>query len=309
MQESIDKVAAILRAAGLDAHNIVSTQIYLSAAGDAPLEMQAYDHYVGSHRPAHLAFEVSRMPLVSGDPSQPTKTELLAVAWTGKPAFLPEIDNRVSRVSGAATMDRMYFALDGWADPTAEGLRSFLGDLSRHLTEHGMDVDHLASLTVVYDGSWDDATVREGFGRLLDGMGVAVSFLRVNALIGRSTIAVSAVAALDRQALDGNRPGLDSARLGDTLFCGTSRGTGATTADATRHSLVQLASSASAHGFSIEDAAFVNVFLGDLTQFAAMNEVYGTYFSEPPPARATVELQRPASPSSMMASMVLARSR
>jgi 2-iminobutanoate/2-iminopropanoate deaminase len=34
------------------------------------------------------------------------------------------------------------------------------------------------------------------------------------------------------------------------------------------------------------------VFLADMNDFAAMNEVYGRYFSEQPPARATVEAAR-----------------
>jgi 2-iminobutanoate/2-iminopropanoate deaminase len=34
------------------------------------------------------------------------------------------------------------------------------------------------------------------------------------------------------------------------------------------------------------------VFLADLDQFGAMNEVYATYFGDAPPARATVEVAR-----------------
>jgi 2-iminobutanoate/2-iminopropanoate deaminase len=34
------------------------------------------------------------------------------------------------------------------------------------------------------------------------------------------------------------------------------------------------------------------VFLADMNDFAAMNEVYGKYFSEPYPARATVQVAR-----------------
>jgi 2-iminobutanoate/2-iminopropanoate deaminase len=34
------------------------------------------------------------------------------------------------------------------------------------------------------------------------------------------------------------------------------------------------------------------IFLADLTDFAAVNEIYATYFSEPYPARATVQVAR-----------------
>jgi 2-iminobutanoate/2-iminopropanoate deaminase len=43
---------------------------------------------------------------------------------------------------------------------------------------------------------------------------------------------------------------------------------------------------------SFADVVRTTVFLADMNDFAAMNQVYGTYFSEPYPARATVEVAR-----------------
>jgi 2-iminobutanoate/2-iminopropanoate deaminase len=47
-----------------------------------------------------------------------------------------------------------------------------------------------------------------------------------------------------------------------------------------------------AAGTSLERVVKTTVFLADMNDFAAMNEVYGRYFSERPPARATVEAAR-----------------
>ena len=47
-----------------------------------------------------------------------------------------------------------------------------------------------------------------------------------------------------------------------------------------------------AGGRSFADVVRTTVFLADMNDFAAMNEVYGTYFSEPYPARATVQVAR-----------------
>ena len=47
-----------------------------------------------------------------------------------------------------------------------------------------------------------------------------------------------------------------------------------------------------AAGTSLERVVKTTVFLADMNDFAAMNEVYGRYFSEKPPARATVEAAR-----------------
>ncbi len=47
-----------------------------------------------------------------------------------------------------------------------------------------------------------------------------------------------------------------------------------------------------ASGSSLDKAVKATVFLKDMNDFAAMNEVYGRYFSQHPPARSTVEVAR-----------------
>ncbi|HKD85973.1 MAG TPA: RidA family protein [Terriglobales bacterium] len=47
-----------------------------------------------------------------------------------------------------------------------------------------------------------------------------------------------------------------------------------------------------AAGSSLDKAVKVGVFLKNISDFAAMNEVYGRYFTQAPPARATVEVAR-----------------
>jgi 2-iminobutanoate/2-iminopropanoate deaminase len=47
-----------------------------------------------------------------------------------------------------------------------------------------------------------------------------------------------------------------------------------------------------AGGRSFDDVVRTTVFLTDMNDFAAINEVYGQYFKEPYPARATVQVTR-----------------
>ena len=61
-------------------------------------------------------------------------------------------------------------------------------------------------------------------------------------------------------------------------------------ADAAR--LRQHRRGARAGGRSFADVVRTTVFLADMNDFAAMNEVYGQYFTEPYPARATVQVAR-----------------
>lgn len=49
---------------------------------------------------------------------------------------------------------------------------------------------------------------------------------------------------------------------------------------------------AEAAGSSLDKAVKTTVFLKDMNDFAAMNEVYARYFAHQPPARSTVEVAR-----------------
>jgi 2-iminobutanoate/2-iminopropanoate deaminase len=56
--------------------------------------------------------------------------------------------------------------------------------------------------------------------------------------------------------------------------------------------LKNLAAILRASGSSLEKVLRCTVFLKDMNDFAAMNEVYGRYFKQEPPARSTVEVAR-----------------
>jgi 2-iminobutanoate/2-iminopropanoate deaminase len=60
----------------------------------------------------------------------------------------------------------------------------------------------------------------------------------------------------------------------------------------TRRVFENLAAVLKAGGRSFADVVRTTVYLADMNDFAAMNEVYGQYFSEPFPARATVQVAR-----------------
>jgi 2-iminobutanoate/2-iminopropanoate deaminase len=47
-----------------------------------------------------------------------------------------------------------------------------------------------------------------------------------------------------------------------------------------------------AGGSSLDHVVRATVFLADMNEFAAMNEVYGRYFRHQPPARSTVQVSR-----------------
>ena len=63
-------------------------------------------------------------------------------------------------------------------------------------------------------------------------------------------------------------------------------------AEQTEQVLRNLSAVLEAAGTGLERVVKTTVFLADMNDFAAMNEVYGRYFNEKPPARATIEAAR-----------------
>jgi 2-iminobutanoate/2-iminopropanoate deaminase len=60
----------------------------------------------------------------------------------------------------------------------------------------------------------------------------------------------------------------------------------------TRQVLENLKAILQAGGASLESVVKTTVYVKDMSEFAAMNAVYSTYFREAPPARTTVEVSR-----------------
>ena len=60
----------------------------------------------------------------------------------------------------------------------------------------------------------------------------------------------------------------------------------------TEQVLKNLSAVLQAAGSSLDRVVKTTVFLADMDEFTSMNEVYGKFFSESPPARATVEAAR-----------------
>jgi 2-iminobutanoate/2-iminopropanoate deaminase len=60
----------------------------------------------------------------------------------------------------------------------------------------------------------------------------------------------------------------------------------------TRRVMENLGAILTAAGASFDQVVKTTIFLKDMNDFAAMNEVYGSYFADPAPARATIQAAR-----------------
>ena len=91
-------------------------------------------------------------------------------------------------------------------------------------------------------------------------------------------------------------PYSQAVRSGELLFCSgqipldpqTGEIVGASAAEQTRRCLENLQAVCAAAGSSLERALRVTVYLVDLGQWAAVNEVYESFFTTEPPARVAI---------------------
>ncbi len=67
---------------------------------------------------------------------------------------------------------------------------------------------------------------------------------------------------------------------------------GATAAEQARQALKNAQAVVEAGGLSLADVVKVTVFIRDMNQFAAINEVYAGFFPQNPPARSVIEVSR-----------------
>jgi 2-iminobutanoate/2-iminopropanoate deaminase len=89
---------------------------------------------------------------------------------------------------------------------------------------------------------------------------------------------------------------VDPRSAGGLLFCSgqipldpaTGELVGETAAEQARRCLENLRAVCEAAGGSLRRAVRLTVYMTDLDEFAAVNEVYGSFFDERPPARVTV---------------------
>ena len=92
-------------------------------------------------------------------------------------------------------------------------------------------------------------------------------------------------------------PYSQAVRVGNLLFCSgqipldpaTGQLVTGDIAAQTRQVFANLGAVLTAAGASFDHVARTTVYLADMSDFAAMNDVYGTFFRDPAPARSTIQ--------------------
>lgn len=314
-RQTLDGIAATLKAAGSSLANAASVTVYLRNAADAAAMNEVYGSYFPTNPPARTTVVVPQA-LASADglieismiavPNGGERTVIHPDGWakvpspysygikSGNTLFLSGLVSRNGQtnanVAGDITAQTKLVLENGGAILRAAGM-SFSDVVAARV--YLADDGQFQTMNAAYRPFFGDTpparlTVKAG----LPGADYAIE-LQMVAVKDANRAAVATPNA-DGTAGRAN-PNLSAAvRVGNTLY--VSGITGNTPQNAgdvkaqTAEVLARTGRTLQAAGYSWADVVDTTVFMSDMTGFGAMNEVYRTTFTKDFPARATIGL-------------------
>ncbi len=316
VKQVLENVKAVVEASGLTMDHIVYTQVYLEDMQKFDQMNGIYAKYFPKTPPARATLGVAKLP--------GTPVEINAVAVRDlaakKPVLVPGYDPREPVSPGMLTADRLFVSgmrgrdLRTGAVPAdaAAQVDAALDGVKAVLEAAGLNLSHMVFVNPYLTAQVPMRVMnklyasRFEFGNTPARATILVSSLPENAQIEFTGVAVQDLSQR-RAVRPKNMPPSPTASpcvfAGDTLYCsaksafipGPNAGVYATTIEhQVRQSFRNLLDNLEEAGMDLGDVVSANVYLDDVSDFQAMNRIYGKYLKTPYPARTTVQQIAPA---------------
>jgi 2-iminobutanoate/2-iminopropanoate deaminase len=317
----------VLEAAGAGFDRVAKTTIYLTDLADFGKVNEVYGRYFGEAPPARATVQVAALPRGSRVEIEAVAVLDAAGAVPGrKVVSSPQAPRAIGPYSQAidVTARRLvYLAGQIPLDPvsgemvpgdTVAQAERVMQNLKAVLEAAGTGFDKVVKTTIYLTDLADFGKVNELYARYFGEAPPARATVQVAALPRGSRIEIDAIAATDAPAGAPTRAALSSAqapkaigpysqaietRASRLVFCAGQipldpatgeMGAGDTAAQAERV-MQNLKAVLEAAGVGFDKVVKTTIFLVDLADFGKVNEVYGRYFGQAPPARATVQVK------------------
>ena len=310
-RQALDNVRLVVQAAGLGLENIVYTQVYLEDVGNYDEMNRAFGEYFGKSLPARAVLGVAKLPALAIQISAIAARDI-----TDKRSIQPaDFDWRDAAAPGVLTHDRMFISGMAGSDPKTGKVPADPGTqvdfaldrMQAVLKAAGLDLGNMVFVNPYLTSALPMRVMNEHYARRFEfGNTPARATIEVASLPSGIHIEYTGVAVRDlkqRQAVrPKNMPPSPTASpcvfAGDTLFCSAKSGFipgphGGEYATTTTHQLRQtmrnLLDSVEEAGMKFDQIVSTNVYLDDLTDTAAFDQVYVQYFGATLPARTTIQ--------------------
>jgi enamine deaminase RidA (YjgF/YER057c/UK114 family) len=316
IRQALDNVNAIIESAGLTMEHIVYTQVYLEDVSKYGSMNRIFAEYFPKTPPARAVLGVA------GIPESPIQISAVAVrSLADKRAVYPPNHKSVDPASpGILTRDRLFVSSMPGSDPVsgkvpddpAAQVDLALDRVEAVAKAAGLELSHMVFVNPYLTGEIPMRIMNERYARRFEfGNTPARATIEVTSLPGGAHIEYTGVAVRDLQQRRAVRPknmppsptASPCVFAGDTLYCSAKSGFipgphGGVYASTTQHQLRQtmrnLLDNLEEAEMKFDQVVATNVYLDDLSDMQAFDEVYAQYFGRGLPARTAIQQIAPA---------------
>jgi reactive intermediate/imine deaminase len=305
VRQTLENVKAVVESAGLSMKNVVYTQVYLDDMTHFKAMNDAYAEYFRDLPPARATLGVAKLP--GGTPVEINAvairdaSEKKAVSLTGY-----SLDEPIS--AGMLTKERLFIsALRSKAPDAEKEIEASLDGLKAVVEAAGLGMENVVFVNPYLTEKVPMNAMNAQYAKRFQfGNTPARATIEVTSLPEGSHIEFTGVAVRDlsrRLAVrPKNMPPSPTASpcvfAGDTFYCSAKSGfipgvnSGIFTPQIDlqlRQTMRNLLDNLEEAGLNFADVVSTNVYLDDLSEFAAMNQIYAKFFTGILPARTTVQ--------------------
>jgi enamine deaminase RidA (YjgF/YER057c/UK114 family) len=305
-RQALDNIKGVLESAGLTLDNVVYVQAYLTEIDKYPAMNRVFGEYFPNTPPARAILGVYALP----DP--PIQINAVAVRnLDGRKAIHPPgVPADGSASPGILTYDRLFIssmsgidlATGKVPDDPAVQVDLALDQMQAVVTAAGLALSNVVFVNPYLTSDIPTRVMNERYARRFEfGNTPARATIQVSSLPGGAHIEYTGVAVRDLQQRRAVRPknmppsptASPCVFAGETLYCSAKSGFipgphGGVYATTTQHQLRQtmrnLLDNLEEAGMDFDQVVATNVYLDDLADLPAFNEVYAKYFGPTMPA-------------------------
>jgi reactive intermediate/imine deaminase len=316
VRQALDNVKSVVQAAGLTMEHVAYTQVYLEDISKYQELNQVFAEVFAKVPPARAVLGVAKLP-------EPL-VQINAVAvrnLADRRAIYPSNYKSDESASPAIlTHDRLFLSAMPGSDPSSGKVPSdpaaqvdfALNRMKAVLESAGLDLGHMVFVNPYLTADIPMQVMNQRYAlRFEFGNTPARATIEVSSLPGGAHIEYTGVAVRDlkqrRAVRPRNMPPSPTASpcvfAGETLYCSAKSGFipgphggvyASTTAHQLRQTMRNLLDNLEEAGMNFDEVVATNVYLDDLSDLRAFDEVYVQYFGRVLPARTTIEQIAPA---------------
>ncbi len=314
---AFQNLKAAVENAGLTMQHVVYTQVYLDDMRNFASMNRAYARYFPTAPPARACLGVAALPGTHIVINAVAIRDLSQKKVVTVPGY--QLDEPIS--AGVLTRDRLFIsAMRGRSLATGEvpsdaatEVDLALDGMKAVLNAAGLDMRHMVFVNPYLTKAIPARTMNQRYATRFEfGNTPARATIEVTSLPGGAQIEYTGVAVVnlaDRQVIrPKNMPPSPTASpcvfAGDTLYCSAKSGfipgpnQGIFVAEVTqqlRQTMRNLLDNLEEAGLDFNAVVSTEVYLDNLADLPALNQLYATYFKAAPPARTTVQQVSPVS--------------